>query len=459
VKVRRDFYYCAMIINYILYSLLALLVAYLWLSYLRLVDVFQPENWKRLGITFLIGCFSVGPILGLHELFPSFFYEPSSAFGWFWYYLIKVGLLEEICKLGFAVISIQYFIKEKEPVDYVVHAAAAALGFATVENVLYLSDYGPEIIRGRAGFSAMIHMACSAVPMYFYIRDTKLGNKDSVPFLSMMGGLILASVIHGLYDFSIKMGGLGLLIMLMVYLISLELWLTFINNLLNISPHFKKNISPDYSRIQKLFITGFLVLSAIEFIYSFAMNGWDSGYIIHLIRIPLGAIFLIILVMSKLSKIRLIPGKQFPLLYQMSFAFNPKSFIANSPQGKFSSASFDVRVDSVNEMEISSNLYRKVKLVSRDNSQGEIIGIITDKIWGNEDEVFFRFDPIDVVQFKDYRQEYWALKAQTMGNTFFRDIYSEVFALLVPNHLELDEKSMAKNFPAYGRFYIVPLDE
>lgn len=447
------------ILTYVLYSLLALFVAYLWLSYLRLVDVFQPETWKRIGLTFFIGCFSVLPILALHKIFPHFMDRPESALGWLSFYIFKVGLVEEICKLAFAIIAIKFFIKEKEPVDYVVHAAAAALGFATVENVLYLSEYGADIIRGRASFSALIHMGCTAIPMYFYARNKFLGNKDDVPLLNMFGGLIIAAIIHGLYDFSLEMSGAAIFLMLVIFLVSLEMWLTFINNMLNISPHFKKNIAPNLSGIQRLLLIGFLALSMVELIYSLAIHDWDLQYLGYFMRIPIGAVFLIVLVMLKLSKIRLIPGKQFPLLYQMSFAFNPKSYIPNSPQGKFSSASYDVRVDSINEMEITTNLYRKVKLISRDGSLPEATGVIVDKIWAHEDEVFFKFEPLYPLEFRDYRSDFWLLKAQTTGNTFFRDEFSEVFTLLMPMGTDVHEKSTMKDFPVYGRFYIVPLIE
>lgn len=447
------------ILTYIMYTALALFVAYLWLSYLRLVDVFQLETWRRLGTTFFIGCFSVLPVLALHEILPHFMDRPQSTAGWLSFYVFKVGLVEEISKLIFAIIALKFFIKGKEPVDYVVHGAAAALGFATVENVLYLNQYGVDVIRGRASFSALIHMCCTAVPMYFYARNTFLGNKNDIPFYNMVGGLAIATILHGLYDFSLEMSGPAIILMLIVYLVSLELWLTCINNMLNISPHFKKNITPNTAGIQKLLMIGFISLSFIELIYSLALHNWDFAYVRGFIYIPIGAVFLVMLVTTKLSKIRLIPNKQFPLLYQLSYAFNPKTFTPNAKQGKFSSASYDLRVDSINEMEISAQMYRKVRLVSRDGSLPEAVGVIVDKIWAYEDETYFKFEPLYPVEFRDFRSDHWLLKAQTIGNTFYRDVFSELCVLLMPLGSEIHTSSKVKEFPTYGRFYLVPLAE
>ncbi|MCG9911303.1 MAG: PrsW family intramembrane metalloprotease [Flavobacteriales bacterium] len=447
------------IITLIFYSILALLVAILWMIYLRKVDVFQPETWKRIGITFLLGCLSVLPVLALHELFPYFFDKPPrSSVGLLFYYVFKVGLVEELSKLLFAVISLRFFIKQKEPVDYVVHAALSALGFATVENVLYITAYGHEVLIGRAAFSVLIHMVCAAVPMYFYIFTQKT-HKEAESFYKLVGGLFAASIIHGLYDFSLSLSGVGFLIMMILFMMSLEFWLTIINNLLNISPHFKKNVSPDYSAIQNTLLIGFILLYVFDFVFSFYLYDWDLSTIKQLLRIPVGAVLFLVLLMTKLSKIRLIPGKEFPLLYQISFAFNPKTFIPNSPNGKFSSASFDARMDSVNEMEISKSLYQKVKLVSRDKPENGVIGMLADKIWAYDDEVYFKFEPLMPLQFKGYRSDFWLIKAQTLGKVFFNDKYSEAVVLLVKEGQDITPESTLKEFANLGRYYIIPSEE
>jgi hypothetical protein len=90
-----------------------------------------------------------------------------------------------------------------EPIDALVYSAAAALGFASVENLLYAIRQGQEVLYLRALLSVPGHLFFSAI-WAFGIARSKFSNKSS------LGSLVLASFLHGLYDVMlVSFGQLG----------------------------------------------------------------------------------------------------------------------------------------------------------------------------------------------------------------------------------------------------------
>ena len=78
------------------------------------------------------------------------------------------------------------------------YASAAALGFAAIENVVYVISFGLSVLLARGLISNLAHVLFSA--MWGYpLALTKLGiikNKYIT-----WGGLVAAMVAHGLFDF------------------------------------------------------------------------------------------------------------------------------------------------------------------------------------------------------------------------------------------------------------------
>ena len=72
--------------------------------------------------------------------------------------LLVVGPVEEFSK--FAVVRLKAYrsLYFDEPMDGLVYAAAASLGFASLENVLYVVDFGPEVMIVRAPVSTVAHL-------------------------------------------------------------------------------------------------------------------------------------------------------------------------------------------------------------------------------------------------------------------------------------------------------------
>jgi protease PrsW len=87
-----------------------------------------------------------------------------------------------------------------EPMDGIVYGATASLGFAALENVLYVSHAegwaAVALIVGRSLTSVPCHAFLGAI-MGYYVGRAKFGGT----FRGMLFGLLCSFVLHGLYDF------------------------------------------------------------------------------------------------------------------------------------------------------------------------------------------------------------------------------------------------------------------
>ena len=84
-----------------------------------------------------------------------------------------------------------------EPMDGVVYGATASLGFATLENILYVAHGGWIVAVARA-FTAVPCHACLGAIMGYYVGQARFNTRQKV---SGRTGLLVAVILHGLYDF------------------------------------------------------------------------------------------------------------------------------------------------------------------------------------------------------------------------------------------------------------------
>jgi RsiW-degrading membrane proteinase PrsW (M82 family) len=162
-------------------------------------DKYKPEPKSLLIRVFLFGMGIAIPVALIEtSLYPNAIQENLSlataafiAFG-------LAGVFEESGKfivVRFGAYSSRHF---EEPADGLIYAAAAALGFASTENIVYVLSFGWQVILVRALFSNLAHVLFSSLWGY-PLAMTKLGfwkHKSLV-----YGGLAAAVVAHGLFDF------------------------------------------------------------------------------------------------------------------------------------------------------------------------------------------------------------------------------------------------------------------
>lgn len=133
-----------------------------------------------------------------------FIVQPSSFLERLLYYFFAIAFVEEIVKYIFLMAS-SYNNKEYDQVyDAIVYAVFIALGFATVENVLYLfANSSNESVFAigtmRAVLSVPTH-ACMGVIMGYYMTLAKIEKINKRKKLFLFEAFLVPFLAHGLFD-------------------------------------------------------------------------------------------------------------------------------------------------------------------------------------------------------------------------------------------------------------------
>jgi RsiW-degrading membrane proteinase PrsW (M82 family) len=166
--------------------------------YIYQADKYEKEPKSALLGAFLSGVFSIIPAVALGELFDWMgFSDDYTTSSTFLYAFITVAFSEEFSKYWvFKKWSYsQYYFDE--PYDGIIYAVMVSMGFATLENLLYVQELGFSVGVLRM-FTAVPAHATFGVLMGYFAGIAKFKN-DS--FLFRIIGLMLAILFHGAYDF------------------------------------------------------------------------------------------------------------------------------------------------------------------------------------------------------------------------------------------------------------------
>lgn len=129
---------------------------------------------------------------------------------------LAVALVEEACK-HWVVLK---FAWNHPAFDYrfdaVVYCVFSALGFAALENILYVAEYGFAVAVSRALLSVPGH-CFFAVYMGIYLGQAKMAERamqryyielpDETPGQYLRASLLVPTLLHGFWDFSLSVGG------------------------------------------------------------------------------------------------------------------------------------------------------------------------------------------------------------------------------------------------------------
>ncbi|MGE6258860.1 glutamic-type intramembrane protease PrsW [Heyndrickxia sporothermodurans] len=165
------------------------------LSYFYLRDQYEYEPILSVFKAFLFGAFLTFPIMFIQHVLTTehvFQGHVSNAF-------INIALLEEFFKwfiLFFAVYQHEDF---NEPYDGIVYGASVSLGFATVENILYLLADGVGTAFGRALLPVSSH-ALFGVIMGYYLGKAKFSTNKKIK-RTLFFSFIVPLLLHGFYDY------------------------------------------------------------------------------------------------------------------------------------------------------------------------------------------------------------------------------------------------------------------
>lgn len=213
---------------------LPMLLSFVWLAFVRRFDRAHPEPLWLIGLTFLFGALAAVPAAlaesGFAAISPWLDPRLASLGGrleafplTLLVFTVVVGGSEELAKLAAAAFAARR-PELDEPVDGIVYAVTAALGFAAAENVEYFA-------AARLSAPAIVARCFMSVPAHMFfaaIWGSSLGQRLVDARRGRLArGVVIAAVAHGLFDaFLVTEGMTPLALALNVVLASAFIGLT-----------------------------------------------------------------------------------------------------------------------------------------------------------------------------------------------------------------------------------------
>lgn len=166
-------------------------------SYFYLRKQIANEPSRTLFHTFIYGAMMTFPILFIQHVFE----EESIFSNVFFRDVVFTSGLEEFFKWLILLIAIYRHVEFQDAYDGILYGASISLGFATVENILYLLTYGTNIAFVRALLPVSSH-ALFGVVMGYYIGQAKFASTSKVNiylFLAFLAPYSLHFIYNGIF--------------------------------------------------------------------------------------------------------------------------------------------------------------------------------------------------------------------------------------------------------------------
>ena len=168
--------------------------------YFYLKDINKPEPIRLIIKIFIMGILCTIPIVFI-EIMVIEIIQPFTSNIIIYSFLqafIVAGLCEETMKL----MVIKFFIYDNkhfdEIMDGIVYTIVASLGFACLENIMYVIEGGLPTALLRSFTAVPLHAFSSGI-MGYYIGKSKFSKTNSKQYI--LKGLVIAVFIHGSYNF------------------------------------------------------------------------------------------------------------------------------------------------------------------------------------------------------------------------------------------------------------------
>ena len=165
------------------------------LSYFYLKDQYDAEPIYMVLRSFIFGALLVFPIMFIQYILEVEAVFPSKIL----FTIVAVGFLEEFFKWFILFFTIYQHVHFDEHYDGIVYGVSLSLGFATLENILYLFANGVEYALGRAILPVSSH-ALFGVLMGYYLGKGKFSNVVHRKKWILLS-CIIPIFLHSFYDY------------------------------------------------------------------------------------------------------------------------------------------------------------------------------------------------------------------------------------------------------------------
>lgn len=205
----------------------AILPGVLLLAYILWTDRKNSEPWKLIVKGVVCGFISLGILRLFWRYMPDYFTwarvqdtileKIRCAF-------LYAAIPEEMAKLIMLWVVVSRNTFYNEPRDGIVYAVCVGLGFATLENVGYVSGYENwgKVAFARAILSVPAHYLCAVLMGYYYANARFWPLRGVRRFWQLVRIILIPVLIHGTFDsmaFVISWNQMALYVFALIFLI------------------------------------------------------------------------------------------------------------------------------------------------------------------------------------------------------------------------------------------------
>ena len=182
--------------------MLAILPGILIIIYIYRMDKVEKEPWGLILKLMIFGALSCIPASFMEAYIESSVsippegtlgYAVTNAF-------LVAALCEEICKYFFLRVGAWNHREFGYRFDGIVYGVSVAVGFAVLENILYVTQYGFYTALIRAVMAVPLHAFCGVFMGIFFgaAKQAQIQGRSTIKFKLL--ALIVPMLIHGVYD-------------------------------------------------------------------------------------------------------------------------------------------------------------------------------------------------------------------------------------------------------------------
>jgi RsiW-degrading membrane proteinase PrsW (M82 family) len=198
--------------------ILSLAPVFIIAFYVYYRDKYEREPIWLLLKALIAGCLITVPVIFIERFLSSKMPELSNTGTAFYDAFLVAGFTEELFKYIAFILLIWNNKNFNEKFDGIVYAVFISLGFAGIENILYVFQHGEHVGYIRMVISVPAH-ALFGITMGYYLGLAKFYKKSQRAHL--IRSFIYPIVLHGIFDFILMLGNYLLLLIFIPYVLFL----------------------------------------------------------------------------------------------------------------------------------------------------------------------------------------------------------------------------------------------
>ncbi|TFH26864.1 MAG: PrsW family intramembrane metalloprotease [Bacteroidia bacterium] len=192
--------------------LASLAPVFIILFYIYFRDKYEKEPLRMLAKALLAGVLIILPVIFVERWLSSASPFSGKVGAAAWHAFVVAGSTEEVFKYLALYLLIWKSPSFNEKFDGIVYAVFVSLGFAAVENVMYVMDGGLQTAAIRALTAVPAH-AIFGVSMGYYLGIAHMYEELRKQYL--LRAIAIPVLLHGIYDFFL-MAEIGWLLILFI---------------------------------------------------------------------------------------------------------------------------------------------------------------------------------------------------------------------------------------------------